>query len=505
MAAGRSRWGAPRALIVGVAMLAAAGPSAVAGAGSGRTESGPTVAEEWPTAGRDLRNTRAVPDATITTRTVGRVAERWRTPLAGFGSLSTVPIVVDDTVYLAGGSGQVGALDVATGEVRWTSEATGFNIGPYGVAVDDARVYGLDGSNGVVALDRATGARLWATDVTATPSTGIDVQPVVVGDMVIVSSVPVSLGGIYEPGDRGVITALDAATGTVRWTFDTVKGDLWGHPEVNSGGGAWYPPAVDEARGLVYVGVANPAPFPGTPEYPNGTSRPGDNLYTDSLVALDLETGALEWFHQVTAHDLFDRDQVHALIAEARGREVVVSAGKSGVLVGLAPRTGRVRWETEVGRHERDDLAALDGPTVVYPGTYGGVLTPPATADGVVYAAVVNAPATLRPDETAYFGAELGTADGEVVAVDARTGKIRWSTEVPGDPLGGTTVVGDLVMTALVDGTVLALNRASGEIVRTWALGGGVNGWMAVLGDVMLVPVGMLRPPELVALGLPAR
>jgi outer membrane protein assembly factor BamB len=471
---------------------------------SAATSTGASGGGAWPTAGADLRNTRAAPGSRITSETVDTVRERWRTPLEGFGSLSTVPIVVDDTVYLAGGTGRVAAIDVATGAIRWTSESSGFNIGPYGVAVDDDRIYAVDGSDGVVALDRRDGARLWATDVTATPSTGIDIQPVIVDDLVIVSSVPISVGGIYSPGDQGVVTALEAETGAVRWTFDTVKGDdLWGHPEVNSGGGAWYPPAVDERRGLVYVGVANPAPFPGTPEYPNGSSRPGDNLYTDSLVALDLETGTLEWFHQVTAHDLFDRDQVHAMIADVRGKDVVVSAGKSGVVVGLGPRAGTVRWETAIGRHDNDDLTALDGPTVVYPGTYGGVLTPPATADGVVYAAVVNAPATLEPDETAYFGADLGTADGEVVAIDARTGRIRWATPVPGDPLGGATVVGDLVMTALLDGTVLALDRRTGEIVRSWAAGGGINGWMAALDDVVLVPVGTSHPPALVALGLP--
>ena len=103
----------------------------------------------------------------------------------------------------------------------------------------------------------------------------------------------------------------------MRWTFDTVKGDLWGHPEVNSGGGAWYPPAVDRERGLVYVGTANPAPFPGTAEYPNGSSRPGDNLYTDSVVALDLETGeAASGTTRSTPHDLFDRDQVHTQLVE---------------------------------------------------------------------------------------------------------------------------------------------------------------------------------------------
>jgi outer membrane protein assembly factor BamB len=453
----------------------------------------------WPTAGRDLRNSRATTDSRIGSATAPDLTTRWRADLDGAGALSTVPIVVDGTVYLGSGSGTVYALDLATGEQRWASEPTGFNIGPFGVAVDDERVYTLDGANGVAALDIDDGARLWSADVTATPTTGIDIQPIVVDDLVIVSSVPVSTSGIYTGGDRGVVTALDAATGDVRWTFDTVDGDLWGNPEVNSGGGAWYPPAVDVERGLVYVGVANPAPFPGTPDFPNATSRPGPNLYTNSLVALDLATGALRWYHQVVPHDLFDRDQVHALLVG----DVVVSAGKSGVLVGIDPDDGTVRWQTEVGTHRNDELEALDGPTEVFPGTYGGVLTPPAAAEGVVYAAVVNAPATLSPDETAYFGADLGTNDGEVVAVDAATGALLWSTPVPGDPLGGATVVGDLVVTAVLDGSVVLLRRDDGAIVRTIDAGGGINGWMAALDDVLLVPVGMSDPPSLLALGLP--
>ena len=456
----------------------------------------------WPTAGGDLANARAVPGARLATATIDRVTELWRAPLPDAGALSTTPLVVDGTVYVQGASGQVVAIDAASGEVVWSSEPTGANIGPFGVAVDDDRVYALDGSQGVVALDRADGSEFWSADVTPTPTVGIDIQPIVVDDLVIVSSVPVSIGGIYTPGDRGVVYALDAATGAVRWSFDTVEGDLWGHPEVNSGGGAWYPPAVDEERGLVYVGVANPAPFPGTPEWPNGTSRPGPNLYTNSVVALDLASGDLRWYHQVTPHDLFDRDQVHTLLVEVDGEQLVVSAGKSGVLVGLDPGDGTVRWEQAVGEHRNDDLDALPGPTEIAPGTYGGVLTPPSTADGVVYAAVVNAPATLAPDQTAYFGAEMGQADGEVVAVDAGDGTVLWSTPVAGDPLGGTAVVGDLVVTALLDGTLVALDRTDGEAVWTMAAGGGVNGWLAALDDRLIVPVGNADPPALLAVGL---
>ncbi|MET0904018.1 MAG: PQQ-binding-like beta-propeller repeat protein [Acidimicrobiales bacterium] len=469
-----------------------------------RSQSSAPAPTDWPTAGFDLSNSRAIAGGDLTTATVGGLTEQWTADVESLGSLSTVPIVVDGVVYAQGGSGQVAALELATGDTMWLSEPNAFNIGPFGVAVDDTRVYALDGSVGVQALDRETGEQLWATDVTATDTTGIGIQPVVAGDLVIVSSVPVSISGIYTGGDRGVVTALDRETGVVRWEFDTVEGDdLWGNPEVNSGGGAWYPPAVDLERGLVYVGVANPAPFPGTPEHPNGTSRPGDNLYTDSVVALDLATGALEWFHQVIPHDIFDRDQVHAqLVALPDGTDVVVSSGKSGVVVGVDPDDGAPRWTTEVGVHENDDLTELDGPTTVAPGTYGGVLTPPAWADGVVYLAVVNSPVELVPDATAYFGADVSVGEGEVVAVDAATGEVQWATTVPGQPLGAATVVNDLVLTTLLDGTLLALDRESGEIVHSFELGGGTNGWMAVVDDTLVVPLGTSPPARIVALGL---
>ena len=460
-------------------------------------------AADWPTAGQDLLNTRAAAASGITADNVDELEETWRAGLEGAGALTTTPLVLGDTAYLQAGFGSVFAIDRETGDQRWASEPRGLNIGPFGVAVGDGHAYGMDAALGVVALDLADGAEAWVTDITATETTGVDIQPVIADGTVLASSVPITINGIYAPGDRGVVSALDAATGEVRWTFDTVKGDLWGHPEVNSGGGVWYSPTVDLERRLVYAGVANPAPFPGTAEFPNGTSRPGRNLYNDSIVALDLDTGELQWFHQVTEHDIFDRDQVHTLMARLDdGTDVVVSAGKSGVVVGLDPDDGTVRWTTEVGHHENDDLTELDGPTVVAPGTYGGVLTPPSTADGVVYLATVDAPTELRPDETAYFGAPLGSEDGEITAVSADTGEVLWATDVPGDPLGATTVVNDLVLTALLDGTLLALDRDTGEIVWTGDAGGGVNGWMAVAGDEVFVPVGNANPPALLHLAL---
>jgi outer membrane protein assembly factor BamB len=452
---------------------------------------------DWVLPGRDYGNSRATHDSTITSENVEDLDVAWEARLDG--ALSTVPLIVGDTIYVQDGSGRITALDL-DGKPRWATEPYGTMIGPYGVAVADGRVFGLHGTTGVVAVDATNGDELWVRDITTTPSAGVDIQPLVFDGTVFVSTVPISFGGIYKGGDRGIIHALDAATGEVRWTFDTVKGDdLWGNADVNSGGGAWYPPAVDAPRGALYWGIANPAPFPGTAEFPNGTSRPGANLYTDAAVTLDVGTGKLRWYHQAVPHDLFDRDLVHTMLVRDDGADVVVATGKGGVVFGLDPETGERRWETPVGVHRNDDLDALTGPTEVWPGTYGGVLTPPAHADGIVYVATVNAPTTLKPDETSYFGSELGTSDGEVVAIGADDGKVRWSTKVPGDPLGGAAVVNDLVLTGLLEGKVVALDRDNGDIVWEHDAPGGINGWMSAAGDLLVVPVSNADPPRLVA------
>ncbi len=321
-------------------------------------------------------------------------------------------------------------------------------------------------------------------------------------------SVPVSLDGIYRGDDRGILHALHEATGEVAWIFDTVDSpDLWGNREVNSGGGSWYTPALDTARGRIYWAVANPAPSPGTPESPNGTSRPGPNLYTDSLVTLDVRNGELDWFVQETPHDIFDHDLIHALlvaVADRGGsRRIVVATGKAGRVFGHDQDTGERLWATLVGIHRNDDLTALEGPTEVLPGTIGGVLTPPSAADGVVYVATLNAPSVYEPSVPEIIGGNVGTMPGQVVAVDARDGHIVWDVTVPGDPGGGTTVVNDLVLTATLQGEVFALDRATGPTVWQWDAPGGINASPAVAGDLVAWPVGLSNPALLLALRLP--
>lgn len=471
----------------------------------------PEVAEhaaDWPLPGRDYRNSRAVADSPISAANVSRLEEAWSTPLEGAGVLgnaASTPLVVGDTTYVQDLSSNVRAIDWESGELRWETIYDETQIGPNGPAIGWGRLYAVKGTRELVALDADTGDEVWAVELASTETEGIDIQPQVFGGLVLVSTVPISLAGQYTGGDRGILYALDAETGDVAWSFDTVASDdLWGNPEVNSGGGAWYPPAIDTEAEVVYWGIANPAPFPGTSEFPNGSSRPGQNLYTQSVVALDVTSGELLWYEQAIEHDLFDRDLVHTMVVETDGEDVLVGTGKLGRVIGHHPSTGDVQFDTPVGLHDNDDLTALDGPTTVLPGTYGGVLTPPAAADGIVYTAVVNAPTTLEPDQTHYLGAELGQMPGMISAVDVASGELLWEVEVPGDPLGGTLVVNDLVFTGTYQGVIYALDRGTGDIVWELEAPGGINGWPAAVGDQIVWPIGFAEPATLLALQLPA-
>lgn len=461
--------------------------------------------DDWPLPGRDYENSRRATGSRIDVATIARLVPAWSAKLDA--GASTVPLVVGNTVYVEDGSGSVQALDRDTGAPRWRYTSHDYNIGPYGVAVADGTVFATT-PKGVVALDAATGGKRWSRDLNRTKTEGVDIDPTVFDGMVLVSTVPVSVQGQFAGGDRGIVHALDAKTGDDVWTFDTVRSkDLWGHPDVNSGGGAWYAPAIDAARGVVYIGTANPAPFPGTKAFPNGSSRPGDNLYTDSVVALGTSNGALRWYHQVNPHDLFDRDFVHTMLVDVKHggatQTIVVGAGKGGEVLGFDRDKGTVLWRTKVGIHDNDHLTALTGPTAILPGTFGGVETPPASADGVVYVATLNAPTTLAPDKPSYIGSEFGKQDGDMVAIDAATGRVLWDTKTPGDPFGAATVVNDLVLTTTYKGTIVAYDRKTGAVVWTHQLPGQVNGWMAIAGDLLLVPVGSSNPPQLVALRLP--
>lgn len=463
---------------------------------------------EWPLPGRDYNNTRYTQDTPINSTNVNKLKEAWRVQFPGlviaYGMISTVPLIAAGTVYIEDTYCNVRAIDLASGKVKWTVEGGDLNPGPNGVAFGWGKVFAIRGSDSVAAYDAASGKQLWMKSVIDTQTAGIDIQPTVFDNQVLISTVPISTRGIYTAGDRGILKALDQESGAEKWRFDTIEGeDFWGNEGVNSGGGSWYPPSIDVDTNRVFWAVANPAPFPGTAEFPNGSSRPGLNLYSDSTLVLDVKSGAYQWHHQTIEHDIFDRDLLHTMLTEVNGVPIVVSTGKEGRVWANRRDTGEVLWgPIPVGMHKNDELKELTGMTELLPGSFGGVLTPPALADGVVYVAELNAPSMYTANATSYFGSSVGTMNGDLVAIDAATGKILWDTSVEGDPTGGVTVVNDLVITATFQGNVIAYARDTGKEVWRWKAPGGINSWMSVSGDTLVIPVGASDPAVLVALRL---
>ncbi|MEZ5179559.1 MAG: PQQ-binding-like beta-propeller repeat protein [Acidimicrobiales bacterium] len=488
--------------------------SAAAPAGRGDLRGVPPEAEvagDWALPNGDLRSTRTVTDPQITSETVDRLELAWTYDVPGgatFGNLTTTPLVSGRSVYVGDLTTKVHAVDRETGEERFVAGDGAAIFGPTGVGLGWGRLFGTTGDadgdgSVVVAYDADDGSTLWTTDIGANGS-AINVQPLAYDGLVFAST------SGYGGGTVATIYALDAETGDVAWDFEVIEDpDLWGHPDLNSGGGVWYPPTIDEARGIAYFGTGNPYPFPGAAGFPNGSSRPGDNRWTDSMLALELDTGKLVWGHQAIPHDIFDRDAMLTarvdVEVDGEERSLAISTGKLGVVYGLDADTGEEVWRTPVGRHENDELTEIDGPTLVYPGSLGGAQTPLAVADGTIYACVMNAPTQYAgPEETSYgFTVQLGTANSELVAIDAATGEVDWSVELPGDALGGATVSGDLVFTSTFGGEVLALDRATGKTVWSYQADGGINGWPAITDRELYVPVGMADPPQLLKFELP--
>ena len=456
---------------------------------------------DWPHPNYDPAGSRATFGSSIDSGNVGSLQVAWRYELPGggaFGIAATTPIVVGNTVYLGDLQTNVHAIDLESGNRRWMHRVEMWTYGPSGVAVGGGCVFANLGGYAIAAYRTLDGERLWDTKILDFGGV-VNFQPLVAGGTVFAAT-----SSLSQPGARGALYALDPSTGDVRWSFNTILSeDVWGNPEVNSGGGAWYPPALDLEAGVSYWGTSNPYPYPGTEGYPLGSSRPGDNCWTDSILAVDIATGELRWGVQHIPHDIFDRDAVLAAIATLEdGRKVVISTGKLGRVFGLDP-DGTVLWDTPVGLHQNDDVTEFEGEIEVMPGNAGGVVTPIAVAGGVVYVVVVNAPTKYRPDVPEGVGTSLGVHPSQMVAIDASDGEILWETDLPGDAFGGATVVNDLVFTSVITGVILALDRDTGEIVWGHQAAGGINGWPAVAGDTVLVPVGFGEPGFLLALRLP--
>jgi outer membrane protein assembly factor BamB len=498
-------------LTVGAVVVVAVAAIAVVslGSSSSSSESALLTGSGYPNG--NTSNTRFT-QGPINSTNVSQLQPAWTLPLTAksqYGSYSASPIISGGAMFSQDLASNVQAINLKSGNVIWTKSFESPDQGPNGLVVAGGRVYGAT-ATAAFALDEKTGQQLWSVTLTRNEHEGIDMAPGYHNGIVYVSTVPGNNEKFYGGGGVGILWALEASTGKKLWRFDTAPESLWGQESVNSGGGLWYTPAFDE-EGSMYVGTANPAPFPGTESSPWGSSRPGPNLYTDAIVKLNAQTGKVEWYYQQTPHDLYDWDlQDPPILTEVKGHKEVIASGKSGWVIALDPHSGKVLWKRSVGIHNGHDLdgvyamkgeySKLSLPETVYPGELGGVIAPMSTNGTDVFVPVVNHPVTFNNQTEPQ---ENGPSTGEVVALDAATGAIKWTRKLPAAAFGATTAVNDLVFATTFEGTVYALDASSGNVASEIKLPAATNTGVAVSGDTLIAPAGLAagngQTPEIVA------
>jgi alcohol dehydrogenase (cytochrome c) len=410
------------------------------------------------------------------------------------------PIIYHGTMYVST-SGATVALDAATCHQRWRYDWKPKDKALWpnnrGVAIKDGYVVRGTADGYLLALDAADGKLLWARHV-AQPDSGetITMPPLIYQDLVLIGPAG------SENNIKGWIGAFRLADGAPVWRFNTVPrpgepgADTWMRvPGIPAGGGAvWTPLSLDVARGELYVGVTNPAP-----DLP-AHLRSGKNLYTNAVVALDVQTGKLRWYDQLVPSDFHDWDltQVSPLIrATVNGaeRNLIITAGKDGLLHALDRETHARLYETPVTTRRNVDVPLTREGTVACPGILGGVeWNGPAynPATGLLYVPAVDwcYKFSLAPDDSIHYTpGEFyigGTAEGAsepggwLTAVDAHDGSVRWRYHSPLPMVAAvTTTAGGLVFTGEQTGDFDAFDAASGKELYRFYTGGGMFGGVA--------------------------
>jgi PQQ-dependent dehydrogenase (methanol/ethanol family) len=468
----------------------------------------------------DYQQLRYYPNRQINRGNVARLRPAWIFQTDVRESMETSPIVVNGIMYVTTSFSHVYALDARTGEQLWHYQhklgpITTYCCGPNnrGVAVYADKVYLATLDAKLVALNAKTGAVVWQSNV-ADPELGYSetMAPTPVKGKILIGT----NGGEY--GVRGFVKAFDANDGKLLWTFDTTAENsvgVWaekdatgrdmhrdisaekaqlaktGDPYKTLGGGVWQNPAVDLATNRIYFVVGNPSPDL------DGSLRPGDNLYTNSLVSLDLETGRYICHFQYIAHDVWDLDAVSPVVLvdvkDKDGKVIpgAMHAGKTGhVYVHNRNDCSLIRFsEAMVPQENMWVLPTKEGARML-PGANGGVEWSPMAVNprlGLTYAINLHQPMTYHVESTPYPQGKLWLGGafkvipaeeqwGNVTAVDYNTGKIRWQVKTPQPMIGGIlATAGGLVFTGEGNGQFKAYDADTGAILWTFRAGAGVN------------------------------
>jgi PQQ-dependent dehydrogenase (methanol/ethanol family) len=463
--------------------------------------------------------TRYFPGAQINASNVGKLRPAWIFQTEVQDVLATSPIIANGVMYVTTAFNHVYALNAKTGEEYWhykhaMAPVTTSCCGPInrGAAVYDDKVYMATVDAKLVALDAKTGSLVWQAEI-ADSSRGYaeTMAPTAVDGKILIGT----SGG--EFGIRGFVRAYDADTGKLIWNFDTIPENsvgVWATHDATGrdmhrniaaekaqlartgdfyktlGGPVWQNPAVDLKTRRIYFSVGNPSPGL------DGSIRPGDNLYTESLVSVDLDSGKYVCHFQYIPHDVWDLDPasppILVDIKDSDGKVIpgVIGAGKIGhVYVHDRKDCSLIRFsEATVAQENIWSPPTPDG-TRMLPGMFGGIASPMAVDPrlGLAYTLNIHRPTTYHVESTPYPGGKLwmGGAwkaipgeemSGNVTAVDYNTGKIKWQVATPLPMVGGALATASgLLFTGESDGWFRAYDSATGEVLWSFFAGAGVN------------------------------
>ena len=459
----------------------------------------------------------------INTGNVAKLRPAFVFQTAVMESMETAPLVVDGVMFLTTSYNHVYAIDAVTGEEYWhyhhqMGPITVYCCGPNnrGVAALDGMLYMGTLDAKLVALDAKTGKKVWETEI-ADPEKGYSetMAPVAVDGKVLIGT----NGGEY--GVRGFVKAFDAKSGKLLWTFYSIpeRGHegVWATHDATGrnmlrdiaaekrmlqerggdfyqtlGGGVWMTPAIDLETRTVFFVAGNPSPDL------YGAIRPGDNLYTNSMVAVDLDKGTYKWHFQYIAHDVWDLDAVSPVIlTEARGkdgkmRKVAIHGGKTGHVYVHDRQTGElIRFSEAMIPQENMWVLPTKQGARMLPGANGGVEWNPMAVNPktrMAYAANLHQPMTYHVEEAEYPGGDklwLGGAFkvipsekqwGRLAAVNIDTGKVVWKADTAQPLMGGVlATAGDLVFTGEGNGWFNAYDARNGKKLWSFQCGAGVN------------------------------
>ncbi len=435
----------------------------------------------------------------ITAANVGQLQARWALQVPGEGVLQATPLVVDGILYSTGPLGQVFALDARTGRQLWKYRRRTKIVNPYdgakvnrGVAILGGRLFFTTVDAFVVALDARTGLPLWEAQMAdAKQGYSSTMAPLALKDKII--------SGISgaEFGIRGFIDAYDPATGKRLWRFYTIPGpgefghESWGGDSWKNGGASsWMTGTYDPDTDVLYWGLGNPGPDL------NGDVRPGDNLFSDSLVALDAKTGQRKWHFQFTPHDTHDWDSSETPVLVDRmfrgqQRKLVLHADRNAFFYVLDRTTGkfllgkpfaRQTWAKGLDDNGRPILMPNSDPspegTVSYPSMWGATnwMSPsydPAT--GWMYITFremgdryYKRLDTFEPGKV-YMGGKTVPVEerewGGIKAINSETGNIEWEQKFHLGSLsaGALATAGGVVFAASREGNLMAFESRAGK------------------------------------------